>query len=184
MSLRQLYKDSVAKALQQEFSYKNAMQVPKIRKVVLNVGASKSLSDGTYVDIMEKTLQRITGQKPVKTKAKKSISNFKIRQGQIVGLRVTLRGQMMWDFLDKLVNVTLPRIRDFQGLSNKAFDKQGNYTIGFPEFLPFPEVSSDEVEKVHGLEVTIVTSASNALSGFRLLQLLGFPFKKTEKEIK
>lgn len=168
----------MAAALRQEFGYRSVMQVPKVTKIVINVGASKSLSDTSYLDIMDKTLMRITGQKPVRVKAKKSISNFKIRQGQIVGVRVTLRGGKMWDFLERFVNVTLPRVRDFQGLSTKGFDTQGNYTVGFREFLAFPEISSDEVEKVHGLEVTVVTSALTRREGLALLQQLGFPFKK------
>jgi len=178
MSLKEQYRTKMAAALRQEFGYRSVMQVPKVTKIVINVGASKSLSDTSYLDIMDKTLMRITGQKPVRVKAKKSISNFKIRQGQIVGVRVTLRGGKMWDFLERFVNVTLPRVRDFQGLSTKGFDTQGNYTVGFREFLAFPEISSDEVEKVHGLEVTVVTSALTRREGLALLQQLGFPFKK------
>lgn len=165
-------------ALKADFGYKNIHDVPKLSKVVLNVGASKALSDASYHEVMESVLTRISGQKPVATKSRLSISNFKIREGMVVGYKVTLRGKRMYDFLEKLINVTLPRVRDFQGLNKKSFDKTGNYSLGFRDFVPFPEIRADEIEKTHGLEVLIHTTANNPEEGFALLNHLGFPFKK------
>jgi large subunit ribosomal protein L5 len=150
-----------------------------VDKVILNAGLSKGLKDASFVDIIEDSLRRISGQKPVKTKAKKSISNFKIRQGMIIGMKVTLRGKRMYDFLDKLINITLPRIRDFRGLDDKAVDKTGNMTIGLKEHIAFPEIGSDEIEKIHGLEIVINTTAKNKEEGYELFKALGFPFKKS-----
>ncbi|MFZ5391115.1 MAG: 50S ribosomal protein L5 [Patescibacteria group bacterium] len=164
--------------LKQEFSLRNIMQMPRLNKVVLNIGLGKVLSDVKQQENAFKTLQRVTGQKPVFTKAKKSISNFKIRQGMVVGVSVTLRGQRMYDFLDRFVSITLPRVRDFRGLSKKSIDKQGNLTIGFKEHVVFPEIRADEIESLHGLEVTIVTSGQQRDLTLRLFELLGFPFSK------
>lgn len=164
-----------------KFCYKNRLAAPRLLKVVLNVGLGQGLKDKEYCETAKATLARISGQKPVETKSRKSISNFKIRQGMVIGVKVTLRGAKMWDFVEKLVKITLPRVRDFQGLSLKGFDGQGNFSIGFKEYLAFPEVSSDEIERQHGLEITISTSAKNRKEGEELLQLLGFPFKKEEK---
>ena len=176
MNLREKYQKTVVPSLKQQFGYKNALAVPKILKVVVGVGIGKSKDDPKVAEVAEGTLLRITGQKPLTTLARKSISAFKVREGMKVGLKVTLRGKRMWDFLSKLVSITLPRVRDFRGLSDKAFDRQGNFNIGFKEHLVFPEIKSDEVEKIHGLEVAIATSAKNKAEGLALLKQLGFPF--------
>ncbi|MBI5654415.1 50S ribosomal protein L5 [Candidatus Uhrbacteria bacterium] len=177
MTLRERYQKEIAPELQKELGVKNVMAVPKVSYVTLAVGLSQGLKDPKFLETAENVLTRITGQKPVKTKAKKSISNFKIRQGMVVGMRVTLRGPRMWHFLDKLLNVTFPRIRDFRGLTSKLVDATGNVTVGFKEFLPFPEIRPDEVERVHGLQVTVTTTAGNRKDGTVLLKRLGFPFK-------
>lgn len=177
MNLKERYNDKAIPALKQEFGYTNAMAVPKITKVVLNIGAGKSLSDGKYLETMTDTLQRITGQKPITTKAKKSIASFKIREGMVVGLKLTLRGKRMWDFLNKLVGVTLPRVRDFRGISPTGFDGKGNYSLGIKEHIAFPEIRSDEVERLHGVEITIATTAKTNPEALCLLKSLGFPFK-------
>ncbi len=176
------YQKEIVPLLKKELGISNALAAPRITKVVLNVGLSKSLQDKKYVDIAARTLSRITGQKPVLTKAKKSISNFKIREGMIVGAMVTLRGSRMYDFLDKLVNVSFPRIRDFHGIeSTKGFDTNGNFAVGFKEHLIFPEIPGDEIETIHGLEIAVSTTAKNRDEAFLLLSALGFPFKKTTK---
>lgn len=177
MTLREKYQKEIAPELQKELGVKNVMAVPKVSYVTLAVGLSQGLKDPKFLETAENVLTRITGQKPVKTKAKKSISNFKIRQGMVVGMRVTLRGPRMWHFLDKLLNVTFPRIRDFRGLTSKLVDATGNVTVGFKEFLPFPEIRPDEVERIHGLQVTVTTTAGNRKDGTVLLKRLGFPFK-------
>lgn len=158
------------------------MAVPKITKVTLNVGLGQGIKEAKYLETAEATLRRITGQQPVKCKARVSISNFKIRKGMIVGMKVTVRGKRMWDFLDKLVNVTLPRVRDFRGISAEAFDEKGNYSLGFREHMAFPEIRPDEIEVIHGLQITISTTTKNKDEGKLLLALLGFPFKKTENK--
>ena len=167
--------------MKEKFGYKNIHQVPTVEKVVLNVGVGDHLKDNDYFEAVSKTLARISGQKPVLTKAKKSISNFKIREGMVVGVSVTVRKDRMWDFIEKLVKVTLPRVRDFRGITSKSFDKQGNYCLGFKEYLPFPEINLDEVEQLHGLEVVITTTATNKAEGMALLTELGFPFKENMK---
>lgn len=177
MTIKERYAKEIAPALAKEFSITNALAVPKVTAVTVSIGTSHGIKDAKFLDIAESTLQRITGQKPVRTKAKKSIASFKIRQGMIVGMRVTLRGPRMWHFLEKLLKVTFPRIRDFRGISPKMIDAQGNVSIGFREFLPFPEIRPDEVERVHGLEVTVSTTAKNREKGRALLTALGFPFK-------
>ena len=156
----------------------NTLALPRIEKITINVGLGKSLSDATFTDAVVKNLERITGQKPVLTKAKKSISNFKIREGMIVGAKVTLRGVRMYDFLDKLIHVALPRVRDFRGISEKNVDNGGNLSLGFREHIVFPEIRSDEVEKLHGLEVNITTTAKNREEGLAFFKELGVPFKK------
>lgn len=171
------YKTEVIPALQKDFGHKNATSVPQIDKVVVNVGVGKA-KDSNMIELAEKTIRRITGQHPVKTKAKKSIAGFKLREGTVVGLTVTLRGKKMTDFIEKLIHVTFPRVRDFRGLSVKSFDEQGNLSIGLKEHMAFPEIRPDEVEQVHGIEVTIKTTADNAEEGAALLKGLGFPFKK------
>ncbi len=181
MTLKEKYKKEVAPAIMKEGGHKNIMAVPKLEKVVLNAGLSKALKDPKYFDIIENTLSRITGQKPIKTKAKKSISNFKIRKDLVVGMKVTLRGKRMYDFVEKLINVTLARIRDFRGLSPRAVDSNGNLNIGFKEHIAFPEIRPDEIEKIHGLEVSVVTTSKNREQGLKFLKLLGFPFIEAEK---
>lgn len=176
--LREQYKEEIVPALRKQFSYPNDMAVPRVSKISLNVGVGKAIKDEKYLDTVESTLTRISGQKPLKTKARKSISAFKIREGMTVGMRVTLRGQRMYDFLEKLVNITLPRLRDFQGIDPKSIDPQGNLTIGFKEHIAFPEIRSDEVERIHGLEVTITTTAATKEEGKAFLTQLGIPFKK------
>lgn len=180
--IEQVYKKTVVPALQKQFSLGNVFEVPKICKISLNVGIGKSLKDPNYLSMVEGSLTRIAGQKPVRTKAKKSIASFKIREGMVVGLSVTLRKKRMYDFLDKLVHVVLPRVRDFRGLDSRAVDRQGNFSIGFRENLAFPEIRSDEIENTHGLEVTIATNARDREKGLVLFTLLGFPFKKTSEK--
>ena len=178
MRLVEKYKKEIVPKLKEKFGYKNNMQAPKIEKVVLNVGIGKHSKDKAYVEGVIRNITRITGQKPVLTKAKKAISAFKTRQGMIVGCSVSLRGKRMNDFIEKLVNISFPRIRDFRGISEKHVDRTGNITIGFKEHLAFPEINADEVDNIHGLEVCIATSAKNSEEGLELFKLLGFPFKK------
>jgi large subunit ribosomal protein L5 len=182
MSLQTFYKETVAPKLAEELELKNTLAVPKITKVTLNVGLGQGIKEAKFIDTAEATLRRITGQHPVKTKARISISNFKIRKGMVIGMKVTLRGQRMWHFLDKLINITLPRVRDFRGISADAFDANGNYSIGFREHMSFPEIKPDEIEVIHGLQVTISTTAKTSEQGKALLTALGFPFKKDEKK--
>ncbi len=177
-SLYEMYKKEIVPAIQKELGLKNVMQVPKITKVVINAGIGRFVKEANFIDNVEKTLTKITGQKPVRTKAKKAISNFKIRQGQEIGVVVTLRGPRMYHFLEKLLRVTFPRVRDFHGISDKAFDRQGNFTIGFKENIAFPEVKLEEIEKIHGLQVVINTTAKDKVAGRALLTHLGFPFTK------
>jgi large subunit ribosomal protein L5 len=183
MNLKEQYTKKVVPELKKKFGYKNDMQVPKLEKVVLNVGLSKGLKDATFMDTVESTLTRISGQRPIKTKSKKSISNFKIRQGMIIGMKVTLRGQRMYDFIEKLVKVALPRVRDFRGLDWKTLDAKGNLNIGIKEHISFPEIRSDEIEKLHGLEIAIVSTAKSIEEAKSLFLAIGFPFK-TEEQIK
>lgn len=172
------YRNVVVPALKEQFGYKNLLAVPKIEKIVINVGTGPGLKDPKFNEVVEATLQRITGQRPVKTAAKKSISNFKIREGLVVGMVVTLRGKRMWDFLDKLINITLPRVRDFRGIDPKIIDKRGTMNLGFREHIAFPEIKSDEIEKIHGMQVTIVTTAHSYQEGLALFTNLGFPFRR------
>lgn len=184
MNLTEHYKKNVIPAMVAKFGYKNPMAVPKLRKVTVNVGLSHGIKDPKFIEIAEETIRRITGQQPVRTAAKKSISNFKIRKGMIVGMMVTLRGQKMYDFVEKLVKVTFPRIRDFRGVSPLSFDAKGNYTFGFRENIAFPEIRPDEIERLHGLEVTIVSTSRNKEEGLELLKALGFPFRDASGEKK
>lgn len=178
MSLYQTYKKTMIPALQKELGLKNVMQVPKLVKVVINAGIGRFIKDATYIDNVEKTLKNITGQKPVRTLAKKAISNFKIRQGQEIGVMVTLHGPRMYDFIEKLTRVTFPRVRDFHGITDNGFDGQGNFTIGFKENVAFPEVRMEDMEKIHGLQIIVNTTAKNKTEGKALLKSLGFPFIK------
>jgi len=177
MTLKERYIKEIQPQLMRDLKLKNPMAVPKVSHVTVAAGISPTNKDAKFLETAEGVLTRITGQRPVKTKAKKSISNFKIRQGMVVGLRVTLRGPRMWDFLDKLLNVTFPRIRDFRGISPKLVDSTGNLSVGFKEFLPFPEIKPDEVERMHGLQVTLTTTAGKKDRGVALAKALGFPFK-------
>lgn len=181
-SFIQRYKEHVVPELQKKFGLKNALQVPAITKVTLNVGVGRSLKDQNFLAMVEDSLTRISGQKPIHTKAKKSIASFKIREGLVVGMQVTLRKKRMVDFLDKLVNIAIPRIRDFRGLELKSIDARGNLSIGFRENLAFPEIKSDEIERTHGLEINISTTAKTRERGIALFTLLGFPFKKESKK--
>jgi large subunit ribosomal protein L5 len=176
--LREIYQKNAVPALVAKFGYKNKMAAPQIKMISVNVGmTANNLKDPKYADAVESTLTRITGQKPAKTLAKKSVSSFKIRQGMTIGMKVTLRGARMWHFLEKLINFTLPRIRDFRGVPETNVDRQGNLSLGFREYIAFPEIRSDEVERLHGLQVTVATDAKSHQEGLELFRLLGFPFR-------
>ncbi len=176
--LREQYVKEVVPALKKELELSNSNAVPKMQKVTLNVGLGRGLKDKAYIETVVNTLERITGQKPVFTKARKSIASFKIREGMNIGVKVTLRGPRMYDFVEKLVAVTFPRVRDFRGIETTTVDQAGNFNYGFKEHIAFPEVSSDEVDRLHGLQVTITTSAASRDEGLALFRALGFPFKK------
>lgn len=178
MSLKEIYKKEVILKMKKRFGYKNDLAVPKLTKVIVNIGTGPALKDPKLLNIMVESMKKIIGQIPIKRQAKKAISGFGIREGMIVGLQVTLREKQMYNFLDKLANVVLPRIRDFKGLDPKKFDGYGNYTLGIKEHTVFPEIKTEDVEKIHGLEVTIVTSAKSNEEAKELLKLLGFPFKE------
>jgi large subunit ribosomal protein L5 len=171
------YKDQVVPALTEEFSYGNAMEVPRVLKMVVNIGVGEALDNPKSLDGAVDDLRIITGQQPVITHARKSIANFKLREGRAIGAKVTLRGERMWALLDRLINIGLPRIRDFRGVSPDTFDGRGNYTIGLREQLVFPEVDFDKIDKVRGMEITIVTTAKTDEEGRRLLKLMGMPFR-------
>lgn len=176
--LKEKYIKEVIPAFKKEFGFTNVFQVPKIEKVVINIGLGQGIKEEKLQAAMSDTLKRITGQKPLETKSKKSISNFKIRKGQVVGIKVTLRGKRMYDFLDKLVHITIPRIRDFRGISLKSVDANGSLHIGFKEHVSFPEIKADEIERIHGLEVSIVSNAKDHDKGLLLFKYLGIPFSK------
>jgi large subunit ribosomal protein L5 len=176
--LKEKFKQEVVPGLQKEFNYKNPMQVPGLNKVVINIGMGEVIQNAKAMEHAVSDLTMITGQRPVITRAKRSVAAFKLREGQQIGCMVTLRGDRMFHFLDKLLNVALPRLRDFQGVANDAFDGRGNYTLGLREQLVFPEIDYDKVDKVRGMEVSIVTTAGTDEEGRRLLALLGMPFKK------
>jgi large subunit ribosomal protein L5 len=176
--LQERYQKDVAPALLKSFNFKNVMQVPRIEKVVVNIGLGEAMADPKALDAAVSDMTQITGQKPVTTKARKSIAAFKLRAGVTIGTKVTLRGERMWAFLDRLMNVALPRVRDFRGVSADAFDGRGNYTLGLRDQLIFPEIEYDKIDKLRGMEVTVVTSAKTDDEARVLLQLLGMPFKK------
>ena len=176
--LKEKYRQEVVPALQKDFNYKNPMQVPTLNKVVINIGMGEVIQNTKAMDAAVGDLALITGQRPVITRAKRSVATFKLREGMQIGCMVTLRGERMYQFLDKLINAALPRIRDFQGVSAEAFDGRGNYTLGLREQLMFPEIDYDRIDKVRGMEVSIVTTARTDEEGRRLLRLLGMPFKK------
>ncbi len=175
--LKENYKAEVVPALKADLELSNVMQVPKILKVVLNIGVGEALDNSKALDAAVEDLIALSGQKPIITRAKKSIANFKLREGRSIGTKVTLRGERMWSFLDRLMNVALPRVRDFRGVNPNSFDGRGNYTLGFREQLIFPEISFDKIDKIRGFEVTIVTSAENDEHGRALLKKLGMPFR-------
>jgi large subunit ribosomal protein L5 len=172
-----IYKDEIISKLTEEFQYTNVMAVPKLEKIVLNVGVGEAIQDKKVLDTIVSNMALITGQKPVTTKAKKSISNFKLREGMPSGCKVTLRGRIMYEFLDRLVTLALPRTRDFQGVPDKSFDGRGNYTMGIKEHTIFPEIDTDKVTKMHGMDVTFVTSAQTDEEAYALLKHFGMPFK-------
>ncbi|MCP4420516.1 MAG: 50S ribosomal protein L5 [Chloroflexi bacterium] len=170
------YKEEVVPTLMKEFEYQSIMQVPRITKVVVNVGLGEALDNAKAIEFAVNDITAITGQKPVLTKAKNSIASFKLREGRIIGLKVTLRGERMWAFLTRLIHIALPRTRDFQGISPDSFDGRGNYTLGLREQLIFPEIDYDRIDKIRGMEVSIVTTARQDEEGRRLLSMLGMPF--------
>lgn len=176
--LQQKYKDEVIPALMKHFDYKNVHQVPKLKKVSVNIGVGEATQNKALLDNAVKELTEITGRKPVITKAKKSISNFKLRQGMPIGCKVTLRGEIMYEFVGKLIDIVLPRVRDFRGLSPKAFDGRGNYSLGIQEQAVFPEIEYDKIDTVRGMNISIVTSANSDEEGRELLKNMGFPLKK------
>jgi large subunit ribosomal protein L5 len=176
------YKKEVVPALMKKFSYKTVMQAPKLEKICINRGVNGAVNDKKLIDIAIGELEQITGQKAVPTLSKKDISNFKLRKGMPIGARVTLRGEKMYEFLDRLVSVALPRVRDFKGISDKAFDGRGNYTLGVTEQIIFPEIDIDKVNKITGMDITFVTTASTNEEAYELLKELGMPFKNIKKD--
>jgi large subunit ribosomal protein L5 len=176
--LQTRYREEIAKQLMEEFGYDNPMEVPRVSKVVINIGVGEALDNPKSLDGAVEDLRQITGQQPVITKARKSIANFKLREGRAIGVKVTLRGERMWALLDRFINVALPRTRDFRGISPDTFDGRGNYTIGLREQLIFPEIQYDKIDKVRGMEISIVTTAKTDEEGRRLLKLLGMPFRE------
>jgi large subunit ribosomal protein L5 len=174
--LKEKYLREVVPALQQEFAYPSIMQVPRVNKVVVNIGLGEALVNSKAVESAVEQMTLITGQKPVTTKAKKSIANFKLREGQAIGAMVTLRAERMYDFLDRLMNLALPRIRDFRGISRRSFDGRGNYSLGLREQILFPEIEIDKIDKIRGMEISINTSAVDDAAGYALLKRLGMPF--------
>ncbi|MGM0410749.1 MAG: 50S ribosomal protein L5 [Bacillota bacterium] len=176
--LEETYKEEIMPKLKEKFDYNNVMEIPEVEKISINVGLGEAKEDPKLLDSVVEDIAKITGQQPTVTRAKTSIANFKIREGMPIGVKVTLRGELMYEFLYKLISVTLPRIRDFRGVSSEAFDGRGNYSLGIKEHTVFPEIVVDEVNKVHGLEVTIVTSAESDEEAYELLDLMGMPFRK------
>ena len=178
--MQEKYNNEVVPALRKAFDLNNIMQVPRITKVVVNIGMGEAMDNPKAMEAAVSDLATITGQKPVMTKARKSIANFKLREGRLIGTKVTLRGDRMWSFLDRLLNTALPRVRDFRGVSGNAFDGRGNYTLGLRDQLIFPEIEYDKIDKLRGMEVTIVTTAKNDDQARTMLQMLGMPFSKKE----
>ncbi len=179
MRLRQLYKKKILSELKKKFGYKNSFQASQMEKVTLNVGFGRNSKDNEFVDEVLNNLTKITGQKPVVTKAKKSVSSFKVREGMVIGAKVTLRGQRMYDFVEKLINITFPRVRGFRGISENVVDDQGNLSVGFQESTSFAELEDQDIKNLHGLEVCITTTTKNREEGLELFRLLGFPFKES-----
>ncbi|MCR5805759.1 MAG: 50S ribosomal protein L5 [Oscillospiraceae bacterium] len=177
-NLKELYVSTVAPSLMKKFGYKSVMQIPKVDKVVINVGAGEAKDNSKVIDAIMNDLALITGQKPVVCRAKKSVANFKIREGMPIGVKVTLRGERMYEFLDRLFNVAFPRVRDFRGISSNSFDGRGNYSTGIREQLIFPEIEYDKIDKVRGMDINIITTANTDEEAKELLELLGAPFAK------
>jgi large subunit ribosomal protein L5 len=177
-AMQMLYKNEVVPKLKDKFEFKNVMAVPKLEKIVINMGLGNAIQEKNLLDIAEKELAHIAGQKPVRTRAKKSVAGFKLREGMEIGLKVTLRGRRMYDFLTKLIMVALPRVKDFQGVSANSFDGRGNYSLGIKEHIIFPEVNYEKVQKILGMDVVVVTTAQKDEEARELLKLLGMPFKK------
>ena len=175
---KQRYQDKIVPTLMQSLGLDNVMEVPRLQKVVVNIGVGEALDNAKALDAAVADLTKVAGQKPIVTKARKSIANFKLREGRAIGVKVTLRGERMWSFLDRLINVALPRVRDFRGISPNSFDGRGNYTVGLREQLVFTEIDYDKIDKIRGLEITIVTSAKTDEAGKQLLNMLGMPFRK------
>jgi large subunit ribosomal protein L5 len=176
--LRERYRNEVAPALMKSLNLQNVMQIPRIQKVVVNIGVGEALDNAKALDAAVADMNQVTGQKPVVTKARQSIAAFKLREGRAIGVKVTLRGERMWSFLDRLMNVALPRVRDFRGISPNSFDGRGNYTLGLREQLVFPEIEYDKIDKLRGMEITIVTTARNDDEARQLLSMMGMPFRK------
>ena len=176
--LQEHYQDEIAPALKESLNLSNSMEVPRMTKIVVNIGVGEALDNAKALDAAVADMTTFTGQKPVITRARKSIANFKLREGRAIGVKVTLRGERMWSFYDRLVNIALPRVRDFRGVSPNSFDGRGNYTLGLREQLVFPEIDYDQIDKLRGMEISIVTTARTDDEGRQLLQLLGMPFKK------
>lgn len=176
--MQERYQQEVVPALQNAFSYRNVMEIPRIQKVVVNIGLGEAMGNSKALEAAITDMTTITGQKPIQTKARKSIANFKLREGVIIGVKVTLRGDRMWAFIDRLLNVALPRVRDFRGVSPDAFDGRGNYTLGLRDQLIFPEIEYDKIDKLRGMEITIVTTAKNDEHSRAMLKFLGMPFRK------
>jgi len=177
--MKRMYKESIIPQMMEDFSYKSVMQVPTVQKMVVNVGLGEALQNSRFLDNAVEDIAQITGQRPVITKARKSIATFKLREGMPIGVTVTLRGSRMWHFLDRLVNIALPRQRDFRGISPNSFDGRGNYTVGLQEQLVWPEIDYDKIDKIRGMAITIVTSAQTDDEGRRLLELMGMPFTRS-----
>jgi large subunit ribosomal protein L5 len=175
--LRQRYHDEVVQAMQRDFSYANPMQIPRLEKVVVNIGLGEAIANAKALDAAVKDLAQITGQKPIVTRAKRSIAQFRLRTGMPIGAKVTLRGQRMYDFLERTMRLALPRIRDFRGIATRSFDGRGNFSLGLREQLVYPEIDYDKIDRLRGLEISIVTTAKTDEEGRRLLQLLGMPFQ-------
>ena len=178
MRLQEAYKKQIVPKLKEKFGHKSNMAVPRVAKAVINVGFGRQNKEKDFIDNVASSLARISGQKPIFTIAKKAIASFKTRKGMVIGAAVTLRGKRMYDFIDKLINISFPRVRDFRGISDKQVDANGNLTIGFRENASFPEISADELEKAHGLEICLPTTSKNREEGLELFKLMGFPFKK------
>lgn len=178
---KELYSKEIVPALQKKYGYKSVMQIPKVSKIVLNKGIGAAVADKKLVDIGVDELTQITGQKAVATKSKKAISNFKLREDLPIGAKVTLRGDRMYEFMDRLTTIALPRVRDFKGVNDKGFDGRGNYTLGVKEQIIFPEISIDKIQKISGMDITFVTSAKSDEEGLELLKLFGFPFANQKK---